>query len=159
MPSFFTKDNKKSLFSALLKLRYKDCEVDWQNSSVVGRIVAKEIYRGIAYLSEDDNNLNAFFFASSDRRHSGNSIPALELLIGEYAEDMAAKLNINGSSVSNAQILVAGATGSGKTNLLAVLINQFRTLSTETPYPVNFLLFDYKGEFSDPSNACLLYTS
>ena len=153
MPSFFTKDNKKSLFSALLKLRYKDCEVDWQNSSVVGRIVAKEIYRGIAYLSEDDNNLNAFFFASSDRRHGGNSIPALELLIGEYAEDMAAKLNINGSSVSNAQILVAGATGSGKTNLLAVLINQFRTLSTETPYPVNFLLFDYKGEFSDPSNA------
>ena len=153
MPSFFTKDNKKSLFSALLKLRYKDCEVDWQNSSVVGRIVAKEIYRGIAYLSDDDNNLNAFFFASSDRRHSGNSIPALELLIGEYAEDMAAKLNINGSSVSNAQILVAGATGSGKTNLLAVLINQFRTLSTETPYPVNFLLFDYKGEFSDPSNA------
>ena len=135
MPSFFTKDNKKSLFSALLKLRYKDCEVDWQNSSVVGRIVAKEIYRGIAYLSEDDNNLNAFFFASSDRRHGGNSIPALELLIGEYAEDMAAKLNINGSSVSNAQILVAGATGSGKTNLLAVLINQFRTLSTETPIP------------------------
>lgn len=99
MPSFFTKDNKKSLFSALLKLRYKDCEVDWQNSSVVGRIVAKEIYRGIAYLSDDDNNLNAFFFASSDRRHGGNSIPALELLIGEYAEDMAAKLNINGSSV------------------------------------------------------------
>ena len=151
MPSFFTKDNKKSLFSALLKLRYKDCEVDWQNASIVGRIVAKEIYRGIAYLLEDEN-LNAFLFMASDRRHGGSDIPALELLIGEYAEDMEAKLNINGRSVSNAQILVAGATGSGKTNLLAVLIQQFRNLSTETPYPVNFLLFDYKGEFADPAN-------
>lgn len=152
MPSFFTKDNKKSLFSALLKLRYKDCEVDWQNSGIVGRIVAKEIYRGIDYLSEDEN-LNAFLFAESNRRGGGSGIPALELLIGEYADDMEAKLNINGRSVSNAQILVAGATGSGKTNLLAVLIQQFRTLSTDTPYPVNFLLFDYKGEFSDPANA------
>ena len=66
---------------------------------------------------------------------------------------MEAKLNINGRLVSNAQILIVGATGSGKTNLLAVLIQQFRNLSTETPYPVNFLLFDYKGEFSDPMNA------
>jgi len=33
-----------------------------------------------------------------------------------------------------------------------VLINQLRTLSIESPYPVNFLLFDYKGEFSDPMN-------
>ena len=134
MPSFFTKDNKKSLYSALLKLRYKDCEVDWQNPSMVGRIVAKEIYRGIAFLSEDEN-LNAFLFSESNRRGGGIGIPALELLIGEYGEDMEAKLNINGRSVSNAQILVAGATGSGKTNLLAVLIQQFRNLSTETPYP------------------------
>ncbi len=152
MPSFFTKDNKKTLFSALLKLRYKECEVDWQNPSMVGRIVAKEIYRGIDYLSEDEN-LNAFLFAENNRRGGGSGIPALELLVGEYGEDMEAKLNINGRSVSNAQILVAGATGSGKTNLLAVLIQQFRNLSTETPYPVNFLLFDYKGEFSDPTNA------
>lgn len=152
MPSFFTKDNKKTLFSALLKLRYKECEVDWQNPSMVGRIVAKEIYRGIDYLSEDEN-LNAFLFAENNRRGGGSGIPALELLVGEYGEDMEAKLNINGRSVSNAQILVAGATGSGKTNLLAVLIRQFRNLSTETPYPVNFLLFDYKGEFSDPTNA------
>ena len=42
MPSFFTKDNNKSLFSALLKLRYKDCNVDWQDSSLVSRIVAKD---------------------------------------------------------------------------------------------------------------------
>lgn len=36
------------------------------------------------------------------------------------------------------------------------MIQQFRNLSTETPYPVNFLLFDYKGEFSDPANASWL---
>lgn len=152
MASFFTKDNNKSLFSALLKLRYKNCEVDWNSANIVGRIVAKEIYRGIDYLMEEEN-LNSFLFAESNRRGGGYTIPALELLIGEYGEDMEAKLNINGRSVSNAQILIAGATGSGKTNLLAVLIQQFRNLSTETPYPVNFLLFDYKGEFSDPANA------
>lgn len=73
MPSFFTKDNKKSLFSALLKLRYKDCEVDWQNSGIVGRIVAKEIYRGVDYLSEDEN-MNAFLFAESNRMGGGNVI-------------------------------------------------------------------------------------
>jgi DNA helicase HerA-like ATPase len=48
--------------------------------------------------------------------------------------------------------LIAGTTGSGKSNLLAVLINEIRSLSIESMYPVNFLLFDYKGEFSDPSN-------
>ncbi len=152
MPSFFTKDNRKSLFSALLKLRYKDCGVDWTNTSIVGRIVAKEMYRGIRFLSEEEN-MNAFLYAENNRRHGGNDIPALNLQIGEYGEDMPAELSINNRSVSNAQILVAGTTGSGKTNLLAVLIQQFRNLSTETPYPVNFLLFDYKGEFSDPANA------
>lgn len=59
MPSFFTKDNNKSLFSALLKLRYKDCDIDWQDSSIVGRIVAKEMYRGMKYLMDEDN-LNSF---------------------------------------------------------------------------------------------------
>ena len=74
MASFFTKDNKKSLFSALLKLRYKDCEVDWNNANMVGRIVAKEMYRGIDYLMEEDH-LNAFLFAESNRR-SGGGIPS-----------------------------------------------------------------------------------
>lgn len=150
-PSFFTKDNKRSLFSALLKLRYKDCDVDWKDTTMVGRIIAKEIHRGIKYLLEEDN-LNSFLYSVSDRRRSSNNIPELDLLIGEYGDEMEAKLNINGRSVSNSQILVAGTTGSGKTNLLAVLIQQFRNLSTDTPYPVNFLLFDYKGEFSDPAN-------
>jgi len=47
---------------------------------------------------------------------------------------------------------VAGTTGSGKSNLISVLINQIRGASSDTHYPVNFLLFDYKGEFSDPDN-------
>ena len=86
------------------------------------------------------------------RRNRTGGIPALQLMIGQYDEDMEALLDINSRSISNTQILVAGTTGSGKTNLLAVLINQLRTLSIESPYPVNFLLFDYKGEFSDPMN-------
>ena len=61
-------------------------------------------------------------------------------------------MDINSRSITNSQIIIAGATGSGKTNLLAVLIQQFRMLSTESQYPVNFLLFDYKGEFSDIQN-------
>ncbi|WP_295669939.1 DUF87 domain-containing protein, partial [uncultured Mucilaginibacter sp.] len=66
--------------------------------------------------------------------------------------DIPALLNLNGKNITNTQILIAGTTGSGKSNLLAVLINEIRVLSTETSYPVNFLLFDYKGEFSDPAN-------
>lgn len=31
-------------------------------------------------------------------------------------------------------------------------MQQIRSISSETPYPVNFLLFDYKGEFSDIQN-------
>lgn len=87
MPSFFTKDNNKSLFSALLKLRYKDCDIDWQDSSIVGRIVAKEMYRGMKYLMDEDN-LNSFLFVQNGRRRSSNSIPPLDLLIGEYGDDL-----------------------------------------------------------------------
>lgn len=150
-PSFFTKDNKRSLFSALLKLRYKDCDVDWRDNRTVARIVAQEIYRGLDYLIEE-SNLNAFLYAETRGGRSTNSVPALELLIGEYADNVDATLDINSRNVTNAQIIIAGATGSGKTNLLAVLIQQFRNISTDSPYPVNFLLFDYKGEFSDPAN-------
>lgn len=150
-PSFFTKDNKRSLFSALLKLRYKDCDVDWRDNRTVARIVAQEIYRGLDYLMEE-SNLNAFLYAETRGGRSTNSVPALELLIGEYADNVDATLDINSRNVTNAQIIIAGATGSGKTNLLAVLIQQFRNISTDSPYPVNFLLFDYKGEFSDIQN-------
>lgn len=150
-PSFFTRDNNRSLFSALLKLRYKDCNVDWRDTRLVARIVAQEMYRGLDYLMRD-NNLNSFLFAESRGGRSSNTVPALELLIGSYGDDVDAMLDINSRNITNSQVIIAGATGSGKTNLLAVLIQQFRSLSVDSPYPVNFLLFDYKGEFSDPAN-------
>ena len=32
-----------------------------------------------------------------------------------------------------------------------MLINEIRSLSIDSTYPVNFLLFDYKGGFADPA--------
>lgn len=80
-------------------------------------------------------------------------IPEMNLYIGQYEDGMDAALDLNSTAISNTQILIAGTTGSGKSNLLAVLINQIRMASADTYYPVNFLLFDYKGEFSDPAHA------
>ena len=130
--SFFTHNNLRSLYSALLKIRYKDFKIDWNDNPTVSRIIAAEMFRGRDYLL-NDNNLNNFLLSITSHRNVTGSIPALELIIGEYDNEMEASLNINGK-------------------LLAVLINQFRRLSVETAYPVNFLLFDYKGEFSDPAN-------
>ena len=151
--SFFTYLELKDLFGALLKMRYKEFEIDWQDSPTVSRIIAAEMYRGRDYLLQGDN-LDTFMMAqTANGRSRTGGIPKLELIIGQYDEDMEATLDINSREISNTQILVAGTTGSGKTNLLAVLINQLRLLSIESPYPVNFLLFDYKGEFSDPANS------
>lgn len=152
--SFFTYLELKDMFQALLKIRYKDFpDIDWSDSPTVSRIIASEMYRGRDYLLKDEN-LDAFLMSSvsASGKARSNGIPALQLVIGEYDEDMEAVLDINSRDIPNTQILVAGTTGSGKTNLLAVLINQLRILSVESPYPVNFLLFDYKGEFSDPAN-------
>lgn len=151
VPSFLTKDNLKPLVAGLLKLRYKDVDIDWRDFVTVSRIVAFEMRHGLQYLMEE-NNLNSFLFYATGKKGASSGIPALDLVIGHYPDELEAKLNINGKGIQNSQILVAGTTGSGKTNLLAILIEQFRTLSTDTPYPVNFLLFDYKGEFSDPQN-------
>jgi len=149
--NFFTHMNLRPLFSALLKLRYNDYSIDWTDNPLVSRIIASEMYRGRDYLMKD-NNLDNFMFSAGFSKSASNGIPSLDLAIGTYGDDIEAKINISSTEIANTQILVAGATGSGKTNLLAVLINQFRSLSVETPYPVNFLLFDYKGEFSDPAN-------
>ena len=151
VPSFFTMNNLSSLYSALLKLRYKEHNIDWSDNPLLSRIIAYEMLRGRDYLM-DENNLNGFLYSVTSNNKNYGSIPALELLIGEYDEDMEAMLDINSRAITNSQILVAGATGSGKTNLLAVLIQQIRSRSIETAYPVNFLLFDYKGEFSDIDN-------
>lgn len=152
--SFFTLNNMTPLYSAMLKLRYSDMDIDWTNNILVSKIFAYEMLRGRDYLM-DENNLNSLLFASGNGNGSGhatNDIPKLDLIIGDYGEDMPAMLPINNRSVTNSQILIAGSTGSGKSNLIAVLIQQFCSLSIESPYPVNFLLFDYKGEFSDPMN-------
>jgi len=149
--SFFTYDNLRPLFSALLKLRYHDLEVDWQENALISRIIAQEMYRGRDFLMRE-GNIDKFLMAMTSGKRAGGTLPWLRLVIGDYGDDMPAELDINGRDVNNAQILIAGATGSGKSNLLAVLIQQFRSLSTETAYPVNFLLFDYKGEFADSTN-------
>ncbi|MBO6033165.1 MAG: DUF87 domain-containing protein, partial [Prevotella sp.] len=56
----------------------------------------------------------------------------------EYENGMDACLDMNSRQIANTQILVAGTTGSGKSNLLSVLINQIRNASSDTHYPVNF---------------------
>jgi len=152
VPSFFTMNNLSTLYSALLKLRYAHLEIDWTQNATLSRIIASEMLRGKDFLLQE-NNLDNFLFAAGGRAKVSTDIPALNLLIGNYGdEEMEATLDINSRSITNAQIIIAGATGSGKTNLLAVLMQQFRALSSESPYPVNFLLFDYKGEFSDIQN-------
>ena len=152
-PSFFTKDNMKPLFSAILKLRYKD--LDSESPATLSRVVNGEIMRGCKILMTD-GALDEWLYSQGVAANSGTAngeIPSLDLIIGHYEDEIEATLSVNSRSVQNSQILVAGSTGSGKSNLLAVLIQQFRHLSTDTSYPVNFLLFDYKGEFSDPANA------
>jgi hypothetical protein len=151
--SFFTTHNLSTIYSAILKIRYSNLSIDWENATLKSKIFNAEMLRGRKMLLSDnlleDWLLNTIL---SNKSNSGVSIPFLNLVIGSYEDDISATLNLNGKNISNTQILVAGTTGSGKSNLLAVLLNEIRTLSIETPYPVNFLLFDYKGEFSDPAN-------
>ncbi|MBS0645218.1 MAG: DUF87 domain-containing protein, partial [Verrucomicrobia bacterium] len=151
--TLFTLHNLGTAYSALLKLRYNGLEVDWENTSLKSKIINAEILRGKEVLLKDDV-LDDWLLntVSTTRAGKAGAIPFLNLTIGNYEDDIPATLNLNGRDIPNTQILVAGTTGSGKSNLLAVLLNEIRTLSIESPYPVNFLLFDYKGEFSDPAN-------
>lgn len=150
--SFFTMHDLSVLYSALLKTRYAHLNIDWTNIPTLSRIIASEMLRGRDYLMKDDN-LDTFLYSISTKPASAHDIPVLNLIIGNYGDkEMEATLDINSRSIPNAQIIIAGATGTGKTNLLAVLMQQFRSLSSESRYPVNFLLFDYKGEFSDINN-------
>ncbi len=144
-------NQERSLFSALLKLRYNAYGVDWKDNILLSHILSYEMRRGCVYLLQGDH-LEALLHAVPSHSTFGE-IPKLNLVVGNYNGDMDAVIDINSRSISNSQILVAGATGSGKTNLLMALMSQFRALSVETRYPVNFLLFDYKGEYSDPANA------
>lgn len=156
--TFFTKDDIGSMFEALLKLRYHNVEeVDWSIPANVSKAIGREILRGRDILMQE-GGIDAWL-CNTPLRGSGSwagEIPELNLRIGEYENGMDAFLDINTRAIANTQVLVAGTTGSGKTNLLAVLINQIRSCSSDSHYPVNFLLFDYKGEFSDPDNAAWL---
>lgn len=151
--TLFTHHNLSTAIFALLKLRYHHLKNDWKNDPENSRIINAEIIRGRNVLLKDDVLddwlLNTI---TSGRGGKAGAIPFLNLNIGSYEDDIPASINLNGVDISNTQILIAGTTGSGKSNLLAVLLNEIRTLSIESAYPVNFLLFDYKGEFSDPAN-------
>ena len=151
--TLFTLHNLGGAYSALLKIRYQSLPIDWENTTLKSKIVNAEILRGRDVLLKDDV-LDDWLLntVTSSRGGKAGAIPFLNLNIGSYEDEIPATLNLNGRDIPNTQILVAGTTGSGKSNLLAVLLNEIRSLSIESPYPVNFLLFDYKGEFSDPAN-------
>lgn len=151
--TLFTLNNLAPVYSALLKLRYSSLPVDWDNTVLKSKIINAEILRG-SKLLEKEGVLDEWLMYTADpgNGQAAGAIPILNLEIGSYEDDIPAMLNLNGRSVPNTQILVAGTTGSGKSNLLAVIINEIRQLSLESAYPVNFFLFDYKGEFSDPLN-------
>ena len=149
----FARFNLHDLWSALLKLRYDHLDIDWTNHAAKSRVVNYEMIKGKDLLLQE-GVLDEWLTVSDARTSSAGygDIPLLNLTIGSYEDDIPAYLNLNGRDIPNTQTIVAGATGSGKSNLLAVLINEIRSLTVESSYPVNFLLFDYKGEFSDPAN-------
>ena len=154
--SFFTKANVRNVFEALIKLRYNDVDAEWSSFTFVSKVLGAEMLRGRDILMKDGGIDEWLHYSPMRGGKVVSEIPELNLVIGKYEDDMDAALDINSRAISNTQILVAGTTGSGKSNLLAVLINQIRMASSDTHYPVNFLLFDYKGEFSDPANASWL---
>lgn len=146
--TFFTKANIGHLFAVLIKMRYHEIEANWQDGRWLSKVVGREILRGREILLKEGGVESWLRFIPLRGGKSANDIPVLDLPIGEYENGMPATLDINSRAVANTQILVAGTTGSGKSNLLAVLMHEIRSASSDTHYPVNFLLFDYKGEFS-----------
>lgn len=154
--TFFTKNQIGMLFEALVRLRYHDVEGEWNHAVFTSRIIGSEILRGRDILMQEGMLDEWLLYSPLRGGKSSSDIPELDLLLGMYDDDMEARLDINSKAITNTQVLVAGATGSGKSNLLAVLLHEIRSASSDTHYPVNFLLFDYKGEFSDPANASWL---
>lgn len=150
--TFFTKSDIGTMFEILLKMRYHDVEADWTSALLVSRVIGREILRGRDILMKEGGIDEWLTYVPLRAGRSKTDIPEINLRIGEYENGMDACLDINSREIANTQILVAGTTGSGKSNLLSVLISQLREQTTDTYYPVNFLLFDYKGEFSAPQN-------
>lgn len=150
--TFFTKSNIGTIFEILLKMRYHDVDADWTDGRLVSRVIGREILRGKEILLKKGAIDEWLTYVPLRAGRSAIAIPELNLHIGEYENGMDAYLDINSREIANTQILIAGTTGSGKSNLISLLIQQIRSASADSHYPVNFLLFDYKGEFSDPAN-------
>lgn len=148
----FTKFDLQHLWSSIIKYRYNDVDIDWDVPANRSRIINYEILKGLEYLLKEDNLNKWLEVSTKNTSKTSGQIPLLDLNIGTYTDDIPATLNLNSRDIPNTQILIAGSTGSGKSNLLAVLMHEMRTLTVDTAYPVNFLFFDYKGEFSDPAN-------
>ncbi len=146
--TFFTKANIGQLFAVLIKMRYHDVDANWQDRGWISKVIGREILRGREILLKEGGIESWLRFVPLRGGKSVDDIPALDLFIGAFENGMPATLDINSRAIANTQILVAGTTGSGKSNLLAVLMHEIRSASSDTHYPVNFLLFDYKGEFS-----------
>ena len=149
--TLFTVHNLSNYLNTLLHYRYNHLNINWDDNITRSKIICHEILQGADYLLKGDNLVDWLQFSGS-KSSAGNSIPYLNLNIGDYIDNIPAYLDMNSTAITNTQILIAGTTGSGKSNLLAVLMNEIRSLSVETNYPVNFLFFDYKGEFSDIAN-------
>ena len=124
--TFFTKANIGHLFAILIKLRYHDVEANWQDGRWLSKVVGREILRGREILLKEGGIDNWLRFVPQRGGKTADDIPALNLNIGEYENGINASLDINSREVANTQILVAGTTGSGKSNLLAVLIHEIR---------------------------------
>lgn len=150
--------NMDKYIKALVRMRYHDVDFDWSSPSQASRLLGYEILRGKDLLMQEgvlEDWLK--FVPKKGGKLSLQSIPELMLNIGQYASnDMDAYIDLNSRRIPNTQVVIAGSTGSGKTNLLVNLIEQLRSISLDSAYPVNFLLFDYKGEFSDPANGAWL---
>ena len=152
----FSRFNLHNLWSALLKLRYHELDLNWESATIRSKVINYEMLQGLEYLEKDNNIDNWLTVSTAQNKISLGQIPFLNLNIGTYEDDIPAALNLNGRDIPNTQILIAGTTGSGKSNLLAVLMREMRNLTIDSSYPVNFLFFDYKGEFSDPANSSWL---
>ena len=154
-PGFFSTvwSELPKYITTMIRLRYQDVDIDWNVANNLSRVLEYEALRGRDILMKGNIDEWLTFIPTGGKSGGKRGIPELRLYIGKYGNDDDAYIDINARSIPNTQIVIAGSTGSGKTNLLAVLINQIRSISMDSAYPVNFLLFDYKGEFSDPHNA------
>lgn len=139
---------------ALVRMRYQGVDFDWESPNQVSRLIGYEILRGKDLLMADGALEDWLKHMPQNGGKRGyQSLPELMLNIGRYKSNgMDAYIDLNSRRIPNTQVVIAGSTGSGKTNLLVTLIEQIRSISLDSAYPVNFLLFDYKGEFSDPAN-------